>query len=407
MSLDVAPVRRVSWKVEVTFGYLLQVVSVVLLLLQHFLLPFVLGLRDYGLLALTVGWSSLLFSGYDHGYNLLTIRRPALGRHYLANKLAILSLAALGFLVYVRLEPDLPAGIFIPVLLQAISFVVYTYLINHEIAVGRLKRVVIFAVINGILLILTPVAFASAGIGITFAPAAATALSLFVVVAARRREPGLPARRPILRTPLRLTHLRRSFVKQGQISFGTIIDATIVWLGVVVIASQEGLEGAAVYRIVMSSIALLTQLLPLPKAVLLRLARTESSFSWAFRYLAILVLAGVVQIVAVYLIGRQAVSMVFSDTVDAIYSGVVLLSPIALLKALLDLETILYDRANRLSRLWSNGLIATVPGVAAFVALDLYWSILAFYVTLGVLSASAFLLTPSASGPLTARPRAG
>jgi hypothetical protein len=85
-----------SHRSEVVLGYLLQVSSAALLLAQHFALPVFLGMADYGRMATLVGAASLLSVGYDHGYNLLVVRKHRLAWHYLAIKVALLSVACLG-----------------------------------------------------------------------------------------------------------------------------------------------------------------------------------------------------------------------------------------------------------------------------------------------------------------------
>jgi hypothetical protein len=385
------PQETPSWKVEVAFGYLLQIVSILLLLAQHFLLPLFLGLGEYGRLTFTIGCASLLFSGFDHGFNLLAVRKPKLGPYYLRNKLIFLVFTAFGFLFYVKLgNPIFNTKIVVPVLLQALFFVFYTYSINYEIAIGQIKRVVLFSLVNGVLLVLTPITFAATGIDIIYGPFSATVLSLLLLVIVQRRGVKFRAYSSIILRPLRMGHLRKSFIKQCYISFGTIIDATIVWLGVIVVAIHYGYETAAVYRIVMSAISLLTQTLPLPKQVLIRKARTTPTYFWAYRYIGMLVLAGLAQVLVVYLLGKPVLSMMFPEKVDAIYYGVLLLSPITILKTIFELQTILFDRANSLSWQFWNILIAIVPAIIVFTRQDVYWAILSFYLTLCLASVISF-----------------
>jgi hypothetical protein len=371
-------------------------VSILLLLAQHFLLPLFLGLGEYGRLTFTIGCASLLFSGFDHGFNLLAVRKPKLGPYYLRNKLTFLAFTTLCFFFYIKLgKPIFQTKIIVPVLLQALFFVFYTYSINYEIAIGKIKRVILFSLVNGVSLVLIPIIFATIGIDIIYGPFSATALSLLILMTVQKRSIKFGAYNSIILKPLRISHLRKSFIKQCYISFGTIIDAIIVWLGVIIITVHHGYEAAAVYRIVMSTISLLTQTLPLPKQVLIRRARTTLTYFWAYRYVGMLILAGLTQMLTVYLLGRPVLSVMFPEKVEAIYYGVLLLSPITILKTIFELQTILFDRANGLSWQFWNILIAIIPAIIVFTRQDMYWAILIFYLILCLASAISFFWSQS------------
>jgi hypothetical protein len=284
-------------------------------------------------------------------------------------------------------------SVVVAILLQALLCVFYTSAVNAELGAGRARRVVLFSLCNGALLLGIPVAFHFAALNMAYAPVVATALSLVFAVSFRGLGWSL-LRGSVQSTARRFhwTHFRRSFVKQGQLSFGTIVDAVLVWAGVVIAASAYGFEAGAIYRLVMSAVALLTQVIPMPKQALLRVARSAASQAWAGKYAAVLVLCGALQVAAVYVAGRAGIARAFPAYVEYIYHGVLVLSPVAALKCILEIQTILYDRRNMLSRLIWNSLTAAVPGLVAGLLLDVFWGILAFYLAVVVLSAGAFRL---------------
>jgi hypothetical protein len=108
-----------------------------------------------------------------------------------------------------------------------------------------------------------------------------------------------------------------------------------------------------------------------------------------------LILAGLTQMLTVYLLGRPVLSVMFPEKVEAIYYGVLLLSPITILKTIFELQTILFDRANGLSWQFWNILIAIIPAIIVFTRQDMYWAILIFYLILCLASAISFFWSQS------------
>lgn len=385
---------RGRWTEEVLMGYLVQIVSVLLMLAQHFMLPIFLGLEEYGRLAFTIGISSLLFSGFDYGYNLMMVRKPNLKYHYFASKFAFLLVAILIFIFYALMTPALGMEMILPVIIYSVCYITYTYFINSEIAQGRIKRVVTFSIISGSLLLLIPLLFFYSGIDILYAPVTTQLLSVAAVVILCRKNIAFNRANRVFQVRLKSVHLRRGMVKQAQMSFGTIIEAMIIWLGVVLVTLYEGYEAAAVYRIVMSALSLMTQLLPVPKQVLIRMARSESSTSWAVRYLLVIILMGAAQIIGVYFLAEPVLAIIFPDTANAIFISVLIMSPTAALKAMFELETVVYDRYGRLPWLFWFGLIAIIPAVISFEILGIYWTVLIFYSALCLVSTSVMFAMP-------------
>lgn len=387
-------IQSKSFTEEVVIGYIVQLVSVLLMLAQHFVLPVFLGLEEYGRLAFTIGMASLLFSAFDYGYNLLTVRRPHLSWHYLSAKLALLACASLVFIFYALTSSEVEPEIIFPVLVYGFSYITYTYFVNCEIAHGRIKRVVYFSIISGSLLLINPLLFHYSDTNIMYAPATTMVVSVVVVIFLSRRESDLAGWKQIIKKKLRGNHLKKSAIKQAQISFGTIIEALIIWLGIVLVSIYEGFEAAAIYRIVMSALSLMAQLLPVPKQVLIRLAKTRSDYTWSIKYLLMIMFIGALQVLVVYLLAEMVIGLVFPDKVNIIYAGILIMAPAAALKATFELETVLFDRDNKLSFLFWFGLIAIIPTIGGFVFFGVYWAVLIFYTTLCFVSTIVLFSLP-------------
>lgn len=381
-----------SHRREVVLGYLLQVSSAALLLAQHFALPVFLGMTDYGRMATLVGAASLLSVGYDHGYNLLVVRKHRLAWHYLAIKLALLSVACLGASVWAwadgRVSPWLTAAAG----LHGLSFVLYTFYVHVDIAHGQVKRVLRYSLASGLLLLACPLALHAVSADVAYAPALGGVLSLALTVALRGTKVNGYGLACLWHMQLHFGHLRLTAVKQAQISIGTIIDGVIVWGGVILVSTTYGFEAAAVYRVAMSAVGLMTQALPLPKQVLLKVARQSADISWARRYALMLLAAGAAQAVAVALLGHAVLLYIVPVHADPIYHAVLMLSGVPALRATLELQTILHDRLNQLSCLAKSAL-ASLALTAVLLREDIYLFVVAFYVLLCAMGARPLIFS--------------
>jgi hypothetical protein len=377
---------------DLSLGYLIQVTSLVLLLVQHFILPLLLGLRAYGEFVSVVGTASLLSIAFDHGYNLLTIRKPSIGCQYLRVKYLFLAVTTSCVGLYFLISRDGDAAVlFFSAVFYAVIFVRYTYLIHLEIAVGRMRNVLALSLVNGLLLVASPTIFYLLNVPVYYAPALAGGLSLTVASVFLKSATAHNKVRSYSKTfDLPLRYLGTTFVRQSQLAMGTIVDGVIVWGGVVAISLSYGFEQAAIYRITMSVIALMTQVIPMPKQVLLKAARHAIDVSWAGRFFAALALIGVLQALLVYFVGRPLLATLFPDNGIKLYEFVLLLAPVPALKATFELQTVLFDYAGRLSTMAWRVLLAATAAAAMLWALNGYAAILVFYAILCLLCAPIF-----------------
>jgi hypothetical protein len=372
-------------KTELTLGYALQVVSLGLLMAQHLLLPIYLGLAKYGLVSLVVGSAGLLHSAYDHGFNLLTVRKPAQRRHYLAFKYALFAILAAVFVTVALVTRNPEPAIAVAAVVYGAAFVIYTQWSYHQVALGNLRLVVRMAVVQGILTVSMPILLDASGLSVVYAPPVAMVASLLVTAIVGRGASGRALARAsaeLIRMPIAPGHIARAFVKQAQISLGTILDGMVVGFGVLLVVRYAGLEAGGAFRVVMSLVALLTLVIPMPKHVLLKNARKTRSTRWGWRYAAGIVGVGALQVIGIRLLGRFVIGQVAPGAVEAVYAGIVVLAPVAALKALFELETILHDVRNRLSRLPPTILVATPVAGLALALTNVYGAILTFYITL-------------------------
>ncbi len=370
--------KRAAARREVATGYALQILSATLLLAQHFFLPVALGVAAYGRLAFMTGAASLLSIAYDHGFNLLAVRKPALAWTYLAVKLALLLTLGLFAGIWVLATQQADLWLTLTVGLHALTFVVYTFYVHVDIAIGKIRRVFWYSLANGVLLLSIPLAFHHLGADLAYAPAVGCVLSLCLLLATR--PVAIAGRGPttLAQVRLRPRRLKPLFVKQLQISLGTVLDGGIVWIGVLAVTALDGFEAAGIYRIAMSAVSLMTQVLPMPKQVLLRLARQSAQLQWARRYALGLVGSGLLQMAAVYLLGQWALQYVFPGNAEPIYHAVLALSAVPAMRALFELQTILHDKHNTLAQLVRNTCIAGACGAAAY-GQGVYVMVLVFY----------------------------
>jgi O-antigen/teichoic acid export membrane protein len=131
--------------------------------------------------------------------------------------------------------------------------------------------------------------------------------------------------------------------------------------------------------------------MPMPKQVLLRLARQVSDPSWMWRYALLLIGVGVLQAVLAAWLGPPVLRWVFPQAAESLHKAIMLLVAVPALRALYELQTIAHDRTQALEQLMRRTAVAALVLAGVAVAIGYLEGILAFYLVLVALCAAAIL----------------
>jgi len=339
--------------------------SIGLLLGQNLVLPLLIGTEEFGKLAFVLASSALLYAIYDHGYNLLIIRKQNFHVQFMLCKLelfAAFSVCYILFWLFSGSEQMLHPALVIP---HALSMTIFTYVIYFLMAGGRMRQAALFSIVLALIGLLTPLLFVFTQVPIIFAPLVSTMTSLLIGVVFFRDLPILLFVRNFPKYATKRLGFRyrwRLFSKQAQISAGTIIDGLIVWSGVYFIALFQGPHEAAVFRISMSIITLMSQAIPIFKPTYLRLSRSTQNFMKLALFSGSAVLCvGLLQWAFLLFFGMPILLAVFTESAPDIFDVIMPLALVPALKVILELQTVLFDRRNLLSyQFWSVAIALPV-----------------------------------------------
>lgn len=387
-----------EYLLEMLLGYAFQFLSIFVLILQNLVLPNIIGMEKFGVLAYVMASSYILFSFYDNGYNLLVIRKKDTGTQFIRAKMEIFFFASiLYFFVYVVVRVKGGQGnILSPFLVLPHAFLLIwiSYLVHVLLAAQRMRDAALLSVFFAGFNFLLPLMAVWLRLPLIYAPLVA---ALCAIVTAQLAFNDLSV----------LTYLRRSFgglrggiryrrglfLKQMQISIGTIVDSLIVWGGVYSITQLLGYHEAAVFRVAMSVIALMTITIPVFKPTFMRLSRHARGFNRVITAALFVVLfVGLVQWGIVWLAGEWLLGLLFPQSSTDLYEVLLVLAPVAALKVILELQTVLLDSHNSLPTMF-----ATIPGAAAITSIVMvalgpsFLLIVLFYMVLGLFNQFALL----------------
>ena len=166
---------------DLAYGYLIQLISIGALLSQHFFLPLILGFEEYGKLTITLAIGSILFSAFDHGYNLLGTKNKTLQETYHFYKLIILSLASSSWLIYDgitkhNIEIETVCGI-----TYALGFVIYTSKVYSDISKGRMRQATTASIFFGLASLIIPILLHFTDNNISLSPAISIWITIFTL----------------------------------------------------------------------------------------------------------------------------------------------------------------------------------------------------------------------------------
>ncbi len=324
--------------------------------MQNFLLPLLIGTDEFGLLAYMLASSALLYSLYDNGYNLLVMRKNKFQHVFMRCKIELFFLASIGYVLLWALNKNSDMISPFLVLPHAFLMIWYSYFNYTLLASRRMKQVAKLALVISAFSFFLPLLISKAGLPVIYAPLIAVGASLGLAL--------------LIFPELCLTLLVRDvftawrldlhgvgyrwalFLKQAQISVGAILNSLIVWAGVYIVAMTQGFHEAAAFRLTMSLLALMTLTIPFFKPSFLRLAQKSGDFiKLALVSSQIILLSGFAQLVIVYLVAETVLNWVFPDLAATIFALLMPLSLLPALSVMLELETVLLDRFNKLKTL--------------------------------------------------------
>ena len=373
---------------ELAAGYGVQFLSLLFLIVQNLVLPILIGTEEFGRLSFVLASSALLYSFYDNGYNLLVMRKRELGAAFMRCKTELFALTALGYLAIWALTGG--EDLVTPILVLPHAFVMtwYSYYMHVLLSERRMRAAAHFSLAFVALGFTLPLAFVSIGLPVMYAPVCSVTLA-FAVARVLLSDMRLAKHFKRSLQPLRwgLRYRWALFLKQAQISIGTIVDSLVVWGGVYVITQAYGYNEGAIYRVAMSVLALMTQTIPIFKPTFLRLSRQTQGFA-RLTVVASLVGLGVgaAQWIFVWVAGEWILEFFFQGIAADIFTILIVLPLLPAMKVIIELQTVLLDFYNALSLLLLNILGSILIACAAILFHQGIEVLLVFYASFCLLN---------------------